>query len=115
MNIGTIRKEIKTAIQLRLQGKSEIFGVFGFGSFFRCDCFNDVDVLVVVDNHCDYPLKVFYEVKNILDDIGLKYGVPVDITYLSYSEYSRKPLRESDNLVTIIEKKLNKALHRTSR
>lgn len=105
MNIGTIRKEMKTAIRLRLQGKPEIFGVFGFGSFFRCDSFNDVDVLVVVDDHCDYPLKVFYDVKNILDEIGLKYRIPIDITYLSYGEYSRKPLRESDNLVPIVETK----------
>lgn len=104
MNIGTIRKEIKAAIQLHLQGKPEIFGVFGFGSFFRCDFFNDLDLLVVVEDHCDHPLKVFYDVKNILDGIGLKHSIPVDITYLSYSEYSRKPLRESDNLVPIIEK-----------
>lgn len=105
MNIGTIRKEIKTAIRSRLQDKSEIFGVFGFGSFFRCDSFNDIDVLVVVDDHCDYPLKVFYDVKNILDDIGLCYGIPIDITYLSYIEYSRKPLLESDDLVPICESK----------
>ena len=105
MNTGTIRKEIKTAIRLRLQGKPEIFGVFGFGSFFRCDRFNDVDVLVVVDDHCKHPLKVFYDVKHILDEVGLKYGIPIDITYLSYTEYSRKPLRESDNLVPISETK----------
>lgn len=105
MIIGIIRKKIKTAIQLRLEGKSEIFGVFGFGSFFRRDSFNDIDLLVVVDDHCDYPLQVFYDVKNILDDIGLEFGIAIDITYLSYSEYSRKPLRESDNLVPIIETK----------
>lgn len=101
MNTGTIRKKIKMEIRSRLQDKSEIFGIFGFGSFFRCDSFNDVDVLVVVDDHCAYPLRVFYEVKSVLDEIGLRYGVPIDITYLSYTEYSRKPLLESDNLVAI--------------
>ena len=105
MNTGTIRKEIKTAIRSRLQGKSEIFGIFGFGSFFRCDRFNDVDVLVVVDDHCEHPLNVFYDVKNILDEVGLNYGIPIDITYLSYTEHSRKPLRESDYLVPIITTK----------
>lgn len=105
MNIGTIRKKIKTAIRSRLQDKTEIYGVFGFGSFFRCDKFNDVDVLVVVDDYCNYPLKVFYDVKSILDEIGSKYGIPIDITYLSYTEYSCKPLRESEKLVPISETK----------
>lgn len=115
MNTGTIRKEIKTEIRLRLQGKSDIFGVFGFGSFFRCDSFNDVDILIVVNDDCEYPLRVFYDVKKVLDEIGLMFDVQIDITYLSYTEYSRKPLRESDNLVPISKEKLNKALHRTSR
>ncbi|AWF80357.1 hypothetical protein BTJ40_05775 [Microbulbifer sp. A4B17] len=101
MNTGTIRKEIKTEIQLRLQGKSDIFGVFGFGSFFRSNNFNDIDILVVVDDRCDAPLKVFYDVKNTLDKIGLEYDIPIDITYLSYTEYLRKPLLESDNLIPI--------------
>ncbi len=115
MNTGTIRRKIKTEIRSRLQNRLEIFGIFGFGSFFRCDNFNDVDVLVVVNDDCEYPLKFFYDVKNVLDEIGLIFGVPIDITYLSYTEYSRKPLRESDSLVPISNEKLNKALHRTSR
>lgn len=106
MNTGTIRRKIKTEIWSRFQDKTEIFGVFGFGSFFRCDIFNDVDVLVIVNDDCEYPLKVFYDVKKALDEIGLIFGVPIDITYLSYTEYSRKPLRESDSLVPIIKGKL---------
>lgn len=105
MNTGTIRRKIKTEIRSRLQDKQEIFGIFGFGSFFRCDSFNDVDVLVVVYDECEYPLKVFYDAKKVLDEIGSLYGVPIDITYLSYTEYSRKLLRESDSLVPICQTK----------
>lgn len=108
MNTGTIRRKIKTEIRSRLQDRSEIFGIFGFGSFFRCDSFNDVDVLIVVYDDCECPLKVFYDVKNILDEIGLMFAVPIDITYLSYTEYSRKPLRESDNLVPISKQDLTR-------
>lgn len=100
-----MRKKIKTEIKSRLQDRPELFGVFGFGSFFRSKIFNDVDLLVVVNDTCEFPLKEFYEVKEILDEIGLKFDLPIDITYLSYTEYARKPLRESDCLVPIVKNK----------
>jgi predicted nucleotidyltransferase len=101
----TMRKKIKTEIRSRLQGRPNLFGVFGFGSFFRSNNFNDVDLLVVVHDLCDWPLKEFYEIKALLDEIGAKFDVPIDITYLSYTEYTRKPLRESDCLVPIVGNK----------
>lgn len=98
-----MRKKIETEIRSRLQDRSNLFGVFGFGSFFRSKNFNDVDLLVVVHDICESPLKEFYDVKEILDEIGSKLGLQIDITYLSYTEYARKPLRESNYLVPIVK------------
>lgn len=89
-------------IRLSLQNRPNLFGVFGFGSFFRSHVYNDIDILIVVNDDCKLPLEEFYVVKSVLDDIEKKYNVVIDITYLSYTEYSRKPLLESDFLIDII-------------
>jgi len=104
MSIGIIRKKINTEIRLKLQGRECLFGVFGFGSFFRADIFNDIDLLVVTKDECKNPLDEFYLIKEKLNEISLRYDIPIDITYLSYTEYSRKSLLESDSLITIISK-----------
>ena len=105
-----MRKKIKTEIHSRLQDRHELYGVFGFGSFFRSKNFNDVDILVVVKDSCEFPLKEFYEVKKVLNEIGTNFDIPIDITYLSFTEYARKPLRESDSLVPIINGKPSEKL-----
>lgn len=92
-------------IRLRLQDRSDLFSVFGFGSFFRSASYNDIDILVVVNDNCNLPLQEFYIVKNILSKIEIEYNVLIDITYLSYTEYARKHLLESDSLIDIIAAK----------
>lgn len=92
-------------IRLRLQDRPDLFGVFGFGSFFRKNSYNDVDILIVVNDNCNLPLQEFYIVKNILSKIEIEYNVLIDITYLSYTEYARKHLLESDLLIDIIAAK----------
>lgn len=81
-----------------------LFGVFGFGSFFRDANFNDIDILIVVKDCARHPLDDFYKAKACLDDLSSKLGIPIDITFLNCTEYARKPLLESDNLVPIIER-----------
>lgn len=90
---------------MRLQDRPDLFGVFGFGSFFRSDSYNDVDILIVFNNNCNLPLQEFYIVKNLLSKIEVEYDILIDITYLSYTEYARKPLLESDFLIDIIAAK----------
>ena len=92
-------------IRLRLQERRNLFGVFGFGSFFRSDSYNDIDILVVVNDSCNLPLQEFYTVKSLLSEIEAEYNILIDITYLSYTEYGRKHLLESDFLIDIIAAK----------
>lgn len=102
MSIGITRKEMMKEIRLSLGDRPNLFGVFGFGSFFRSNKFNDIDVLVVVKDSCGQPLDEFYGVKFLLDKISKQFEISIDITFLSYTEYARKPLKESDTLVPII-------------
>lgn len=89
-------------IQSYLKEHRNLFGVFGFGSFFRDSHFNDIDLLVVVNDRAKQPLDDFYKVKACLDSLSSKLGIPIDITFLNYTEYSRKPLLESNRLVPIV-------------
>jgi hypothetical protein len=48
------------------------------------------------------PLQDYYDAKRKLDLLSQKLGIEIDITFLTYSEFLRRPLLEMDSLVTII-------------
>jgi predicted nucleotidyltransferase len=76
-----------------------IYGVYGFGSFFRGDQYNDIDVLIVATPACGDTLSLFYLVKERLQKIDQ--SLDIDITLLTYSEFLTKPLFEIDSLTEI--------------
>ncbi len=92
-------------IQYIFTEQPEIFGVFGFGSFFRREKYNDIDLLLVSKENCLSPLNTFYWAKTKLDKLAETICVEIDITFLTYSEYLRKPLLEAENLATLYKKK----------
>jgi predicted nucleotidyltransferase len=77
----------------------DIYGVYGFGSFFRGDQYNDIDILIVASPVCEDTLSLFYLAKERLQEIDQ--SVDIDITLLTYSEFLTKPLLEMDSLTEI--------------
>lgn len=101
MNTGTIIKKIKTEIKFITLEFKAIKAIFGFGSFFRNEKYNDIDILIVTDVSDANPLKTYYSYKTIFDDLSLQIGKTIDVTTLNYQEFLDHPLRESDNLTTL--------------
>jgi predicted nucleotidyltransferase len=90
---------MKMEIQSVTTELHDIYGVYGFGSFFRGDLYNDIDILIVASPSCEDTLSLFYLIKNKLQKV-----VPslyIDITLLTYSEFLTKPLLEMDTLAEI--------------
>jgi predicted nucleotidyltransferase len=77
----------------------DIYGVYGFGSFFRGDQYNDIDILIVASPVCEDTLSLFYLAKERLQEIDQ--SIDIDITLLTYSEFLAKPLLEMDSLTEI--------------
>ncbi|WP_407701663.1 hypothetical protein [Thiomicrorhabdus heinhorstiae] len=105
MNAGITIKEIVTAIQSTLREHPNLHGVYGFGSFFRCSEFNDIDLLFVSSRSSLNPLDDYYSVKSLMSSLSIEFDIPIDITFLTHAEFEKKPLLESDILVPIIEYK----------
>jgi hypothetical protein len=75
--------------------------VYGFGSFFRDDVFNDVDLLFVLTPQTHALLPAFYRIRNALDGVSSELNIKIDLTVLTSSEFMERPLREMDSLVTL--------------
>ena len=93
---------MKTEIGSCLSGKNNLLAVYGFGSFFReGNSYSDIDILVVCRDNADDALELYYHVLRNLrfkDDL---IDVPIDITFLSLSEFRSNPLRDMAELVPL--------------
>jgi predicted nucleotidyltransferase len=90
---------MKTEIQSITAKLHDIYGVYGFGSFFRGDQYNDIDILIVASPVCEDTLSLFYLLKERLEEIDK--SIDIDIILLTYSEFLTKPLLEMDSLTEI--------------
>ena len=84
-------------IRSTIAGLPNIYGVFGFGSYFRGEPHNDIDILVVSSPYCRNTLELFYQVKEGLGRVDDS----IDLTLLTYREFIEKPLIEHDQLIEI--------------
>ncbi len=87
-----------------LSEKNDLYGVFGFGSFFRNIEYNDIDLLLVSMPNALSPLCVYQDARKSLELVSRKINIDIDITFLTYSEHLGKPLLEHNRLVKIWEK-----------
>ena len=99
MSFGNTIKQIKTEIQSITAKLHNIHGVYGFGSFFRSEHYNDVDILVVTSPDCKDTLSIFYLINKKLQRIDE--NLEIDLTLLTYDEFIEKPLIEIDALTLI--------------
>lgn len=90
---------MKTEIRSITAELHDIYGVYGFGSFFQGELYNDIDVLIVASPVCRDTLSLFYSAKERLQKIDQ--SLDIDITLLTYSEFLAKPLLEIDSLTEI--------------
>jgi predicted nucleotidyltransferase len=90
---------MKTEIQSITAELHDIYGVYGFGSFFRGNQYSDIDILIVASPICGDTLSLFYLVKERLQKIDQ--SINIDITLLTYSEFLTRPLFEIDSLTEI--------------
>jgi predicted nucleotidyltransferase len=101
MITGLTIEKIKKEIQVILFGKSEIHSIYGFGSFFRSEPFEDVDILVVLSATHDSLLDIYYSTGERFRDLEIKWSVPIHLTYLTVGEILEKPLRDMDSLIKL--------------
>ena len=90
------------AIRQIAQRLEAVCAVFGMGSYFRGEPFNDLDLVVVVA-----PTETITEVgrtiRTALAPIAEMVGVPIDVTILTQAEFAERPLRDMHTLSTIYD------------
>ena len=102
MNTGINKQRIKNEIQSALHTDTELFAVFGFGSFFRSLVFNDIDILIVASEEAKCLLSTYQKVNKKLECLSKIINIKIDLTFLTYSEFTEKPLLEHDSLVRLL-------------
>jgi hypothetical protein len=76
--------------------------VFGFGSFFRSNQGEDVDLLLVLNNGVTDPGTRHVDLSVVFKMLGDALGVTFDLTILLQSEFEQKLLVEHDSLVDLL-------------
>ena len=102
MNAGLTKNLIQIELARSLTGIPQIEAVFGFGSYFRGQPFNDVDLAVVFKDNCEDTLAVFELVVSRLKHSGNRLQVHLHITPFTAKEFRERPLREHDVLVPLL-------------
>ena len=88
-------------IQCIHTSEPHLLSVYGFGSFFRSEKYNDCDLLLVIDNDCPCLGQIHAELYERFFDLGKKLSVVFDLTILTEREHKRKPLREHNDLIIV--------------
>jgi predicted nucleotidyltransferase len=104
MNTGLTKSRIQTEIWQALLGETRIEAVFGFGSFFRDEPFNDIDLALVFTEDCDDPLQVYERLLARLKVAHSSLGVRFDVTPLTFKEFREQPLRDHALLVPLFRR-----------
>lgn len=75
--------------------------VYGFGSFFRNEPFNDIDLLFVVSASDSQLAELHRTLCVLLIEIENVVGICIDFTVLTEKEFSSRPLRDHTKLVSL--------------
>jgi predicted nucleotidyltransferase len=101
MNSGLTKSRIKNELAHSLKGISEVEAVFGFGSYFRDEPFDDVDLAVVFTDACENSLAVYELLVSRLRAADIRLGVHFHVTPFTGKEFKQKPLREHNTLIRL--------------
>jgi predicted nucleotidyltransferase len=78
-----------------------ITSTWGFGSFFRGERHQDIDVLLVVAVPEDRLLNTARDLRAAPIEVERRIGVPIDPLILPEAEFESRPLRDMDGLVRL--------------
>ena len=98
MSTGLIASEIRTAILRITSAEKELEAVFGFGSCFRGERFNDIDVLAVACAENTETLYTYYRLSQALAPVADRFGRPMHLTVITSDEFRSRPLRNMSEL-----------------
>jgi predicted nucleotidyltransferase len=98
MNAGLIASEIGAAIRSITSVESKLEAVYGFGSCFRGEPFNDIDLLAVANAANAHTLETYYELSSLLNLRFALWICPFDLTLLTSDEFKSRPLRNMGEL-----------------
>jgi predicted nucleotidyltransferase len=73
--------------------------VHGFGSFFRNEPHQDVDILAIIDDEESNSLKIYYDLRETLS--STIEGRALDLLMLTLTEFKTKPLKSMNELTPI--------------
>lgn len=102
MPSGPTIRRIRTEIRSTLEGRDRIRSVWGFGSFFRQEKFEDIDVLVVVTSFGEQLLSDSKAIRADLFELETRVRIRIDPLVLTASEFESRPLRDMHELVRIL-------------
>ena len=103
MTSGTIIRETKTAIQSTVKDFLAVEAVWGFGSFFRCEAYNDVDVLIVLSVPHEELTELTSALRSAFMIAERDLALQFDLLFLTPEEFSSRPLRDMDQLVLLYQ------------
>lgn len=99
-----MKDSIIELISTALLTENNIVEVYGFGSFFRSNTFNDIDIAIVTNSTKDNLLETYYSTEKIMEKVSLNIGIKIDFLLFTKEEFEQKPLLESDRMTTILRK-----------
>lgn len=101
MNFNSYKAAIINSLRELVNELDGVYGIYGFGYFFRNNVYNDVDILVV--SRADSDMILYEYLRKEFQQLELFWGINFDMCFLSYNEYLRKPLLESNQFYVISE------------
>ncbi|MFJ3050768.1 nucleotidyltransferase domain-containing protein [Pseudomonas nitroreducens] len=84
-----------------------IDAVFGFGSFFRSEKYNDIDLAIIINCPREQQLENLNKIIDTSRSLSKEINIPIDITPFTRAEFAENPLREMSSLVTIYLRRTN--------
>lgn len=100
-NIGDIINETRKAIQTITLVESRLSSVYGFGSAFRGEEFQDIDILAVLGKKNGSMIETYYALREVLVSATRMYGAPMHLTVLTEPEFESRPLKCMKELVPL--------------
>lgn len=93
---------MKKEIQYIHTASPDLVSIYGFGSFFRTENPSDCDLMLVVKDDTQDLGKLHKELSRNFFNLGEELSISFDLTILTEREHARKPLREHNNLISIL-------------
>ena len=83
---------------------NSVKSIWGFGSFFRSNRPNDLDLLITLSCPKDQLLEHYYNIKGIITTYFQCTSIKIDLVILTDKEYEKNPLKVNDKLIPIYER-----------